>query len=210
MIPLETKQERTFTLVPEGNHVARIYSIIHIGHILQDTQWGPRNNNKIRITWELPHELKEFKEGDGEKPLSVSAEYNISYNEKSAFRKMLDGLLGKEAPKEGDVFEIESLNGKVCMVNVQHKASGDRTYANVVAVTPLPKGMAEPEPFNETFILNYNDNWSEEAYAKLPDFIKDKMKESDEFKKMRWEQTGGTETIAKDENEELNPDDIPF
>jgi hypothetical protein len=208
MIPLETKTEKQFTLVPAGNHIARIYSIIHIGHILQDTQWGPRNNNKLRITWELPNERKEFKEGDGEKPLSISSEYNISYGEKAAFRQMLDGLLGKGVIKEGDTFDIESLLGRACMVNVQHTAKGDKTYANVVSVAPLPKGMPEPEPFNQNFILNYNDNWSDEAYEKLPDYLKNKMAESDEYKLMKYE--GEPVRKTADPENEIDPDDIPF
>lgn len=204
MIPVDTKQQKTYTLVPAGNHVARIYSIIHIGHILEDTKWGAKNNDKCRIAWELPNETKEFKEGEGEKPLTISAEYNISFGEKAMLRKMLVGLFGAEHIKQGEVFDIESIIGMPCMVNVVHNTKGERTFANVDSVAPLPKGFVPPEPFNKPFLLNYTDRWDEEAFEKLPDFIKDKMKQSDEYKGLKWRESN------PEGEDEINPDDIPF
>lgn len=198
MIPVSTKTESSFTPVPEGNHIARIYSIIHIGTTERETQWGLKQQNKIRITWELLNEMRDF---NGEmKPLVISQEYTISFGEKANLRKMIDGLLGKDAQKfiEDDTFDIESLLGRYCMVNVQHTSKGDKTYANVVSVAPVPKGIELPDKFNEDFILNYSDKWSDEKFSKLPDFIKDKMKETDEYKALNFEP------------KEIDPEDIPF
>lgn len=178
-IEVSQKSTKSFEPVPAGNHVARIYSIVHIGHVLEDTQWGAKNNNKVRITWELPNETKVFKEELGEQPLSISRTFNISWHEKSGLRKFVRGLVGKDS----DNFDLEELLGKVCMLNVSHNQVGDRTYANIDSAAPLPKGMAEPEPVNEQFILNYTDKWDEERFNKLPDFLKDQMKNSDEFKR---------------------------
>lgn len=38
-------------------------------------------------------------------------------------------------------FDVESVIGANCLLNVQHKAAGDKTYANVSSVMPLMKGM---------------------------------------------------------------------
>lgn len=187
MIPVSTKTESNYAPVPEGNHIARIYSIIHIGTTEKETQWGLKQQNKIRITWELLNEMRDFK---GEmKPLVISQEYTISFSEKANLRKMIDGLLGKEALNyiEDETFDIESLLGRYCMVNIKHETKGEKTYANVLGVAPVPKGMALPDKFNEDFILNYSDKWDVTKFEKLPDFIKDKMKESDEYKALTTE-----------------------
>ena len=173
------KSGKSFDPVPAGNHVARIYSIVHIGHILEDTQWGAKNNNKVRITWELPNETKVFKEEEGARPLSVSRTFNISWHEKAGLRKFVRGLEGKDQ----ETFDLEELIGKPCMLNVSHNQVGDRTYANIDSAAPLPRGMEDPKPVNEPYILNYTDQWDEARFEKLPDFLKEQMKQSDEYKR---------------------------
>jgi hypothetical protein len=172
-------KESSYEPVPAGNHVARIYNIIHIGTTLEDTPWGEKQQNKVRITFELPNETKEFKEGEGEKPMSISRTFNISWHEKASLRKFVKGIEGKDHAK----FDLEKLLGKVCMLNVSHNTKGDKTYANIDSAAPLPKGMDEPEAVNEAYILNYEEKWDEERYNKLPDFLKEMMAKTDEGKK---------------------------
>lgn len=201
MIPVDTtKKETTYQLVPAGNHVARLYSIIHLGTTEEDTQWGLKDYNKVRITFELPYETRVFKEGEEEKPMVISQEFNLVFGEMSNLYKFLTQLLGDGAIAEGEIFDVETLIDTVCMVNVAHKTKGDKTYANILSVAPLPKGMEKPTPFNPSLILNYTDKWDEETFAALPDFIKDKMRKSKEY-----------QAIATEISEVEETDDgIPF
>jgi hypothetical protein len=193
MIPIDTtKKETTKQLVPAGNHVARIYSILHLGTTEEDTKWGLKDMNKVRITWELPHETRVFKEGEEEKPLVISQEYNLTFGEMSNMYKLLTQLLGKDAIAEGEIFDVESLIDMPCMVNITHKTKGDKTYANILSVAPLPKGMPAPEQFNPSLILNYTDKWDEVAFEALPDFIKDKMRKSREYHALHDAETDDT------------------
>lgn len=197
MIPVQMNKS-DYTPVPVGNHVARIYSIIHIGTTLDDTPWGAKERNKVRITWELPHERKEFKAGEGEKPFSISATYTLNFGEKANLRKIVEGIIGASLyDEEAATFDVETLLGRTCMVNVTHKTKDGKTYANVDAVTPVPKGMTVPEPENEWFILNYTDKWEQGKFDKLPDFLKNQMYETNEYK-------------AKFGGSELTADDTPF
>jgi hypothetical protein len=98
-------------------------------------------------------------------------------------RKFVRGLEGKDQ----ETFDLEALLGKVCMLNVSHNQVGDRMYANIDSAAPLPKGMSEPEAVNEQFILNYTDKWDEARFEKLPDFLKEQMKQSDEYKRKTFE-----------------------
>jgi hypothetical protein len=191
----EKPRESNYEPVPAGNHVARIYSIVHIGTTLEDTPWGTKEQNKVRITFELPNETKEFKEGEGEKPMSISRTFNISWHEKASLRKFVRGLRGKDEP----AFDLETLLGEACMLNVSHNEANDRTYANIDSAAPLPKGMEAPAAVNEAWVLNYTDKWDDERFSKLPDFLKEQMEKSDEFKARRQKDSG-----------EIAAEDIPF
>ena len=77
-----TKRE----LIPSGNYVARCYQMIEIGTVNEVIQGTQKQLHKVRIGWELPTELKVFKEENGEQPLVISKDYTLSLNEKSNLR----------------------------------------------------------------------------------------------------------------------------
>lgn len=182
MIPVQI-QKSDYTPVPAGNHIARVYSIIHLGTTHDITPWGEKDRNKVRITWELPNERKEFKPGEGEKPYSISATYTLNFGDKANLRKIVEGMIGASLyDEEAATFDVETLLGRTCMVNVTHKTKDGKTYANVDAVTPVPKGMTVPDPENEWFVLNYTDKWDEGKFMELPDFLKAQMTETQEYK----------------------------
>jgi hypothetical protein len=53
----ESKQpERTYELVPAGNHVARLYQIIHIGTNSYEYKGEMKKSDKVRLTFELCNE----------------------------------------------------------------------------------------------------------------------------------------------------------
>ena len=47
-------------IVPSGTHIARWYSMIHIGTVEWEWQGETKYSNKIRVTFELPHEIRDF------------------------------------------------------------------------------------------------------------------------------------------------------
>lgn len=172
--------------IEEGSYPARIYQIIHIGTIagFQGTM-----QNKARITFELPTELKVFNEEKGEQPRVISQDYTLSFHEKATLTKVINACDPKALKIDDDgfieEFDIEQLMGKTCLVNIIHKkGKEDKIYANVSSCMALPKGMICPPAINEPSVLNY-DNWNEELFEKLPDFLKDKIKSSDEYKAMK-------------------------
>lgn len=184
MIPVKMNNSSDYEPVPAGNHVGRVYSIIHIGTLHEDTAWGPKNRNKVRITFELPNETKVFKDGDGEKPYSISSTYTLNFGDKANLRKMVEGMYGRQLfDEEAAAFDVESLMGATALVNVTHTTKGDKTYANIAAVTPVPKGMTVPPAVNTPTLLNYT-NFDERVFAALPDFVKKQIEESDEYRTM--------------------------
>jgi len=168
--------------VPEGNYIARCYSMIHIGTVLDVYQGESKLSNKVRITWELPTETKQFKDGEPERPYSIGKDFTLSLNEKATLRKFLESWRGKAfSEDEAQSFEVSKLIGAPCMLNVIHKTSKTgKTYAEIAGVAKMPKGIECPGQYNETFIFHYEpfEQWRFDA---LPDWVKDKVKSSDEY-----------------------------
>jgi hypothetical protein len=139
---------------------------------------------KVRIGWELPTELKIFKEENGEQPLVISKEYTLSMNEKSNLRKDLKSWRGKDFTEdEAKCFDITKLLGAACMLNIIHKPSQSdptKIYEQIAGITGVPKGMTVPPQINKTFVLSY-DEFDANIFNSLPDFIKNKMQGSLEY-----------------------------
>src|SRR3990167_1368282 len=171
-----------FEILEEGSYPARIYQMIHIGTI---AGFQGQLQDKVRIGFELPTELKVFTEEKGEQPRVISQEYTLSFHEKAKLRKLIDACDPKamKITDEGflEEYDIENLIGKECLLTVKHKNSKEgNTYSLIDGTTMLPKGMSCPPAFNEPIILSY-DNWNQEIFDKLPDFLKDKIKSSQEY-----------------------------
>lgn len=210
MITATNEGGGNFTPVPAGTYAARCFSMVHIGTITENVKGIDKVMNKVRISWELPTELKEFKEGEGEKPYVVSKDFTLSLFEKATLRKFLDSWRGKGLTEdEAKSFDVSRLLGVPCMLAIAHKTSaGGKLYAEVTSVSPVMKGLTVPPQINSTFVLDY-DNFSFDAFNTLPEFIRKKMESSAEYKNM----VNNLETSANDTPNSTDPiknDDLPF
>lgn len=194
-----------YTPMPQGNYVARCYQMIEIGTVEEEFQGEKKTAKKVRLGFEFPTELKVFKEENGEQPYVLSKEFTLSMHEKSSLRKFLEAWRGKSfADHEAKSFDITVLLNKPCMINVVHKDSDKGTRANISSVGAMPKGLACPEQINPTMLLSY-DSWNQDLFESMPDFIKDKIKSSKEYKKMF------SDFFDAPKKEAVNDDsDLPF
>jgi len=168
--------------IEEGTYPARIYSIIHIG---TGPGYQGKDQNKARITFELPTEKHTFKEENGPEPRVISSEYTLSFHEKAKLRKVMDACLDLELDEDGFTeFDISELAGKTCMISIVHKKTESDTYANIDSASKLVKGMTMESQHNATQLLDY-ENWNQELFDKLPDFLKVKIGDSKEYKEMK-------------------------
>lgn len=179
--PIATKTQRE--ILDEGTYPARIYEYIHLG--TQKGEWEGRETNyyKIRFTFEFPTEKRIFKEENGEQPMVMSFDATLSLNEKANLRKLSEACFGKMSDAEAVNFDVDSLIGKACLVSVAHKPPKDGiVYAFMNGFMPLMKGLTVEPQINESKVLTF-DNWSDEVFKTLPDFVKEKINASPEFKK---------------------------
>lgn len=205
---IATNSGTTYEPVEAGNYPARCVSMIHIGTINEIIQGTAKELNKVRLTFELPTELKVFKEENGAQPYLLSKDFTLSLNEKANLRKFIDSWRGKGLTEdEAKAFDITKLIAAPCLLNIIHKPAktGTNVYAEIASVARLPKGMVCPEQITPTTILSY-DEWNQDIFDSLPDFIKEKIVKSREYKQMH--SPNAVETNGNHFEEEDN--DLPF
>ena len=167
-------------IAPEGAYPARCYQIIDLGTTMQTGQF-PGKKRKVQFIFELPTETYEFEKGEGLKPFYARSIYNLSMNEKAVLRRDIEAWAGKKMSNEiAGEFDIFTLLGRPCIVNITHIEKGDATYANIIGMSPLPKGMVCPPAFNNALCYNTEEH-DEAVFSQLPEFIQDKIKMSDEW-----------------------------
>ena len=167
-------------IAPEGAYPARCYQIIDLGTTMQTGQF-PGKKRKVQFIFELPTETYEFEKGEGLKPFYARSIYNLSMNEKAVLRRDIEAWAGKKMSNEiAGEFDIFTLLGRPCIVNITHIEKGDATYANIIGMSPLPKGMVCPPAFNNALCYNTEEH-DETVFSQLPEFIQDKIKMSDEW-----------------------------
>lgn len=210
-------QNKPRELVPAGSHMARVVGIIYLGTVKGSWQGKETESYKIRLTWELPNEMRKFKEDEPEKPMVISKEVGFSMGKKSTLRPIVEGIIGTSlTDEEAYGFDIEKLIGMPCIISVIQEEKGDfGKFSTMKTAAPLMKGTECPPQITETKILSY-DSWNQEYFDSLPDFIKDKIKSTPEYNRMQMKNDPNNEfaQLRRANNTKvestINPDEIPF
>lgn len=190
-----TNEGKAADLPPAGNHIARCYSMIHIGTIKETIRGVVKDLNKVRVTWELPTEKKVFNPEKGEEPYTISKDYTLSMYEKSNLLKDLQSWRGKPfSDDEIKAFDVTKLLSVPCMLNIIHassKSSG-KEYATIASISGLPKGVACPPQINPNFEFSL-ETFDDTKFSQLPEWIRKKIVDSKEYKAF----FAPTETISQ-------------
>lgn len=172
-------------LIPAGNYVARCYKMIEIGTVPTEYLGQEKMTHKVRFGWELPTELKVFNPEKGEQPLVIDKEYTLSLADKANLRKDLKSWRGKDfTDAEAEAFDVTKLLGVQCLINIIHingKKDPTKVYEAIGSISPLPKGMECPKQINPTFVFDF-ENFDFSKYNSLPQFIREQIATSNEYK----------------------------
>lgn len=167
--------------VDEGNYIARVCRIVYMGTVEGEYKGEKNSAYKVSLTWELPTELKVWKEGEDAKPVLVSKIYTLSMGKKASLRPIVEGIEKGMTDAEAAEYDIDDLLGKVCLLNVTYGLSETGKEKQNIATSKLIKGMSAPEPITKATILSY-ESWNEDLYQSLPQFMKDDMSKTVEYK----------------------------
>jgi hypothetical protein len=183
---VESNQERTFKNVPSGSHLGRCYRIVDLGSQKSEYMGEIKVQRKIMVGWEL---FGEDDEGlplltDDGKPMAIFKNYTLSWAENATLRKDLQSWRNKPwTDSEAKRFDLKSILNQYCMLNVIHKDSNGKTYANVATISPVPSmikqaGLPKPVNANQIFTLAEPDMVLFETFGKG---LKDKIMNSPEW-----------------------------
>lgn len=158
-----------FERIPEGTHLAICYAVCDLG-IVESEAYGPKH--KVLICWETPNELN----SKGE-PYEVAKQFTASLNEKSTLRRDLESWRGRKfTDEELKGFDLKNILSKPCQVTVVHNTTpAGKTYANVNAVTSIPKGVSLPSQFNPTIWYD-RDESEDSVVASMPDWMRKRVR----------------------------------
>ena len=161
-----------------GTYPAICYGLVDIGW--QYNEAYKKSSPKLIIMWEIPGETITI---DGEeKSRVISQTYTVSLNEKATLRKDLTSWRGKDfTDEELKAFDIRSILNVPCLLNIIHKESNGRTYANISGIMKLPKGVKVPRGTMEPVVFDLDASDLDEI-KELPEWIQKKIQESDTYK----------------------------
>lgn len=131
---------QSFTPAPVGVHQAVCVDVVDLG-VLEVTYKGEtKRQHKVNLAWQLNEDR------DDGKPYLVFKRYTLSLHEKAGLRKDLESWRGRKFTRDEEMgFDLETVIGANCLLNITHNQVGDKTYANVSSVSPLMKGMPQME-----------------------------------------------------------------
>jgi len=138
-------------------------------------QFAPKRTLLLRF--QIPSERVEItKDGETKSlPAVISRTVGLSLNEKATLRQLLQSWRGRAfTPEELKKFDLVNVLGKPAFINITHAVKGEKTYANLTSIMPLPKGM--PAPTLEGESLWYSVESPDAAvFDKLPAWVQDKI-----------------------------------
>ena len=173
-------------LIEAGTYNARCVQIIQLGTITQESgQYAGKSSMKLRVVWELVDEKRTFNPEKGEQPLWKDKEYTFSMYKEAGLRKDIEAWRGKAfTDDEAGKFDIDKLLGQPCMVSIAHKKSDKgKEYDYITSISKAMKGVIVAPLSNDPVYLSYND-WNDELFLSLPDWLRKKMEATPEFKAM--------------------------
>jgi len=197
---------KEFKIAPAGLHMARLYSIIDLGH--QSVEWAGEAKimHKVVFTWELhgnDDADQPLKTDDG-KPLIVSKRYTVSLGDQARLRQDLEAWSNKKMTAEDRKnFDLKGLLGKFCMVNITH--SEDGKYANISGISHVPSALRNAQPDGINAPLHFwLAEFDQAKYDNLPKYYKEKITESSEWRGQKAREANEPKIV----DDEIG--DIPF
>jgi len=133
-------RSKAFNPAPNGTFPGIVIDVVDLG--IQPTPYGDKPKISFVFQLDTGGDLRD----DG-KPHTVATRYTPSLHEKSKLRRDLVSLLGRSlSASEVKEFDTEQLMGKTALLSVVRVERGDKTFANIQTLMPLPKSMAAPVP----------------------------------------------------------------
>lgn len=173
-----------FEKVPAGTHIAVLNMLVDVGTQPGNPKFAGVKDKEgkadqrglpcptVYLRFEVPAERATYQKNgqDAEGPMTIYVNMRASMNAKAKLRTAVHALHGKLTDQEAELFDVDSVLGKACMILVEH--SEDGKYANVKNFMALPKGTSSPKAENPLLLYSTEKDGS---YDALPKFLREKI-----------------------------------
>lgn len=187
-----------FIIAPAGNWPAVCTGVFDEGTHLNNFN---KYQRKVRIRWELHAQQTLLDNGD---PMIIYNRYTLSHFEQAHLRQHMESWRGRAYHESELPFDVEKVLGQVCALNVLHNVKGERTYANVMGVTPLMDGVPHPTPKGSLHKFSL-DEFDARAYLLMPEFLQRQVQQSEEWK----QNPEFAKILGMHQNQDLGPQNDP-
>lgn len=216
-IKASAKAGKDFDPVPAGVHFAICTQVIDLGLQPQSGKF-PKPKHQVYLKFEIP-DIEVTWEKDGEErtgPATIGRKFGLSLSDKSHLKPFLVSWRGKPfTATELEGFDITSVAGKVCQLNVVHedkRAEGGKIYAKITNAFPLIKeqlaglkanpGRAKP---SQDLLVYSPASHDQAMWDRLPEWLQKAIDE-----RVKEEQAAEDVSQAPTKGAEDFDDDIPF
>lgn len=200
----------SFPPIPAGTYQAICYAVVDLG--TQHSDFYGNDSPKILVMWEIPEERIEI-EGKS-LPRAISKRYTLSLSEKANLYKDLVSWRSKEFTEDELAgFDVKDILGANCILTVVNGERDGKKFANVSSVAHVMKGMDKKKPENPMVSFNIEEEGIDNIPAELPDWVKDLIKKSMEYKAIHHARNSSDLAAAQAQANYATPpddDDIPF
>lgn len=197
--------------IEPGTYAAVCYGLVDLGEQFSKTynKWS----RKVLLMWEIPSETIDLGE-DEPSSRTITKQYTASLNERSILRRDLEAWRGRPfTDAELRSFDLRSIVGAPCMLNIIHREYQNRTFADISGIMKMMKGMTVDTPRLESIVFDLDNPDDLPKLELLPDWIENRVKESRQYK----ERVSPVPPVSVDEAlDALQPedvadeDDVPF
>ena len=201
-----------YDLLDEGFIHAKCYAVVDLGTQNVEWQGTAKKKREVVFLWELVDYFVEI-EKDGvvqELPRVISRRFTLSLHKKSLLRPFLVSWRGANfTPEQEKAFDVKTVLSAPCTLQIIHNQGkgdySDKTYANVANAIPLMDKTVKQELVNPPIHFSFEEEM--EIPETLPDWIKEKIKQSDE-----WRMSDANPEVMDVNHKSPLPDDdeIPF
>lgn len=187
-----------FEILSAGTHFGVCTGVFDIGLQPGSTMY-PKPKRILHLRFEIPAERVKDKNGL-DAPAVIYERFTASMNKKAILRKALESWRGASfTDEQAEAFDVSKLLGAAATISVVHNKAGDKTYANIASLGPIPKGMPKPEPENKLVLYHAGHA---HTYDQVPEWLQKKIDAQ-----LRPETEEGVDDRRADE---FPDDDIPF
>lgn len=224
MKPPKYSNAKAVPLPSAQTTVARCIGVIDIGTIPNEFKGEITIARKLYVTWELPMLKGVFNEDRGPEPFTIGLELTFSTNDKSNFSKLISAWRNKPLDaNEKNHFDPMVMINKTAMISFIHarkskykgedisEVTSENTVLKFNGIMQKPQEIVCPAMISKVTkwdwdaIADGTEKFEQQKFEKIPQWIREKMKTSEEFRKYANEFTEESEDPA--DNMTLPEDD---